>query len=225
MPGREIEGRSAWSDLSGFRHAVGPPRSAPDSAERMIAALPRSRRAEPRLAGVLIAAADRPEEAVEGVSPDAAGEQSMLGAEPVLLDRSQRVGDIGERVENEPRYQKGIVYLNARQRRFPCYRFDKRMVGVFRIGTQVERVDGGKVGQDSAPRACRPRSTRILFNEVVGPKGQVAFVGRLLECGKGPGEARSFSPRRVNRVATSGAYRPDRIDAVSSPRGRPTEDR
>lgn len=93
-------GRSGTIGAAGLvrlRYAVGPPRSAPDSAERVMQPFPAV--GEPSLdSRRLIAAADRPEEAVEGVSPDAGGEQ----------------------VENEPRVQKGIVHLNARQRRFLC---------------------------------------------------------------------------------------------------------
>lgn len=115
-----------------------------------------------------------------------------------------------ERVENEPRDQKGIVYLNPRQRRF-LVPFDKRMAGVFRIGTQVERVDGGKVGQTQPPRVPA-EEYEIVFNEVVADEAG-CFIGRLLECGKGLAKPAAFSsPAEPGRDV--GAYRPDRIDAV-----------
>ena len=59
-----------------LRYAVGPPRSAPDSAERVMQPFPAV--GEPSLdSRRLIAAADRPEEAVEGVSPDAGSEHGI----------------------------------------------------------------------------------------------------------------------------------------------------
>ncbi|MDE0395897.1 MAG: hypothetical protein OYK82_14085 [Gammaproteobacteria bacterium] len=146
------------------------------------------------------------------MSPDAGGDQSVLGGEPVLLDRSQRVDDVGEQVENGPRVQKGIVYLNARQRRVLVL-FDKRMVGVFRVGarTQVERVDGGKVEQTESSRVPA-EEYEIVFNEVVADESGCS-VGRLLECGKGLAKpAAFFSPGASGRDV--GAYCPDRIDAV-----------
>lgn len=146
------------------------------------------------------------------MSPDAGGEQSVLGTEPVFLDRSQRVDDIGEQVDNGPRVQKGIVYLNARERWFPVL-FDKRMVGVLRVGerTQVERVDGGKVEQTESSRVPA-EEYEILFNKVVAD-GAGCSVGRLLECGQGLAKPAAFSsPGESGRDV--GAYRSDRIDAA-----------
>ena len=72
-------GRSGTIGAAGLvrlRYAAGPPRSAPDSAERVMQPFPAV--GEPSLdSRRLIAAADCPEEAVEGVSPDAGGEHGI----------------------------------------------------------------------------------------------------------------------------------------------------